>query len=121
VRVQAYRLTARPILDALARAARRGVDVAVIVDREEAAGPLARALEPSGGLLLVDAEHPIAHDKVVVVDGASVETGSFNYTHQAESNAENCVVLRDAASASAFAAHWDAHRAHALPLAPRPR
>ena len=118
--MQAYRLTARPVLDALARASRRGVDVAVIVDRAEDGAALARALDASGVELLVDGEHPIAHDKVIVVDGAAVETGSFNFTHQAESNAENCVVLRDAESVRAFAAHWEAHRAHAAPLAPRP-
>ena len=35
------------------------------------------------------------HDKFIVVDGVTVETGSFNFTSAAErSNAENVVVLR---------------------------
>ena len=36
------------------------------------------------------------HDKFLVIDGKSVETGSFNYTKgAAEKNAENVVWMRD--------------------------
>ena len=38
----------------------------------------------------IDALHAIAHNKIVIVDGAVVVTGSFNFTKQAENNnAEN--------------------------------
>ena len=44
----------------------------------------------------IDASHAIAHDKVVVIDGHTVLTGSFNFTRQAErENAENLLVLRN--------------------------
>ena len=36
------------------------------------------------------------HDKYLVIDGKTVETGSFNYTASAERrNAENVVVIND--------------------------
>jgi phosphatidylserine/phosphatidylglycerophosphate/cardiolipin synthase-like enzyme len=44
----------------------------------------------------------------MVIDGATVETGSFNYTTAAtKSNAENALVLRNAAElAKVYAAEW---------------
>lgn len=39
----------------------------------------------------------IAHNKVMVIDGRTVITGSFNFTKAAEeSNAENLLVIDDA-------------------------
>ena len=36
------------------------------------------------------------HNKFMVIDSATVQTGSFNYTNSAEhKNAENVLVLRD--------------------------
>jgi phosphatidylserine/phosphatidylglycerophosphate/cardiolipin synthase-like enzyme len=45
---------------------------------------------------LVDGRHHIARNKVMVIDGRVVITGSFNFTKAAEeSNAENLLVIRD--------------------------
>ena len=45
----------------------------------------------------IDAQHAIAHNKVMVIDGATVITGSFNFTKRAENaNAENLLVIHDA-------------------------
>jgi len=36
------------------------------------------------------------HSKYIVIDGSTLETGSFNYSSAAESkNAENLLVIRD--------------------------
>jgi phosphatidylserine/phosphatidylglycerophosphate/cardiolipin synthase-like enzyme len=44
------------------------------------------------------------HDKFIVVDGVIVEERSFNYTSAAGSrNAENVLVIRDAAIAARYA------------------
>jgi hypothetical protein len=32
----------------------------------------------------IDAEHAIAHNKIMVIDGQTVITGSFNFTNAAE-------------------------------------
>jgi phosphatidylserine/phosphatidylglycerophosphate/cardiolipin synthase-like enzyme len=50
----------------------------------------------------------IHHDKTIIVDGKTVETGSFNFTPSAEAaNSENVVVIRDMPDvAQQYIAHW---------------
>ena len=118
VLVQAYSFTSQPIARALAEAHRRGVKVAVILDKSQrrehyaAAGLLTRAGVP----VEIDAAHAIAHNKVMVIDRKTVLTGSFNFTESAEErNAENLLVVQDAALAAQYAKNWEAHRAHSTP------
>jgi phosphatidylserine/phosphatidylglycerophosphate/cardiolipin synthase-like enzyme len=48
------------------------------------------------------------HDKFIVVDGLTVEQGSFNYTAAAETkNAENVLVLHDVAIADEYRREWE--------------
>ncbi|WP_261804224.1 phospholipase D-like domain-containing protein, partial [Serratia marcescens] len=48
------------------------------------------------------------HDKVIVVDGVTTETGSFNFSRSAHrANSENVVVLRDMPEvAKQYLVHW---------------
>jgi phosphatidylserine/phosphatidylglycerophosphate/cardiolipin synthase-like enzyme len=56
----------------------------------------------------VDYRYAIMRDKFIVVDGETVELGSFNFTQAAEkSNAENLQVLRDPAVAQRYGKEWD--------------
>jgi phosphatidylserine/phosphatidylglycerophosphate/cardiolipin synthase-like enzyme len=58
----------------------------------------------------------IAHNKVMVIDGLIVITGSFNFTKAAEeSNAENLLVIDDAQLAEKYAKNWQEHFAHSVP------
>jgi phosphatidylserine/phosphatidylglycerophosphate/cardiolipin synthase-like enzyme len=120
VRVLAYTFTARPVADALLRARARGVDVAVVVDRSmlSARGSMVGTLSAAGVPVLVDAAHPIAHNKVVVIDAIRVLTGSYNYSAQAESNGENLCVLDSRDLAGAYLADWARHAAHSGPARP---
>lgn len=44
----------------------------------------------------LDEKHAIAHSKVMVIDSATLITGSFNFTKAAEEkNAENLLVIKD--------------------------
>jgi phosphatidylserine/phosphatidylglycerophosphate/cardiolipin synthase-like enzyme len=44
----------------------------------------------------IDPKHGIAHNKIMVIDGSTVLTGSFNFTKATElSNAENLLVIHD--------------------------
>ncbi|MFK7479665.1 hypothetical protein EGJ82_28095 [Klebsiella pneumoniae] len=56
---------------------------------------------------LTDA-YKIHHDKVIIIDRSTVETGSFNFTKAAEySNSENALVLNDMPQvASVYLEHW---------------
>jgi phosphatidylserine/phosphatidylglycerophosphate/cardiolipin synthase-like enzyme len=116
VLVQAYHFTSRPIAEALVAAHRRGVRVEVIVDPSQArdGAEVAALLARAGIAPLVDGTHAIAHDKVLVIDGATVVTGSFNFTRSAETrNAENLLVVDDARLAARYARNFAAHRRHA--------
>jgi phosphatidylserine/phosphatidylglycerophosphate/cardiolipin synthase-like enzyme len=96
--VAAYSFTSKPISAALLDAHRRGVDVRVVADakangkRYTAATYLANHDVP----VRLNDKYAILHDKFMVIDGATIETGSFNYTAAAANkNAENVLVLRD--------------------------
>ena len=111
VRVAAYAFTSRPIAKALVEARGRGVDVAVVVDHGEIAKEshsVVSTLTHAGIPLRVDIVHALQHDKYMIIDGKTVETGSFNYTAAAEQhNSENVIVLWDAPKlAAAYTTNW---------------
>jgi phosphatidylserine/phosphatidylglycerophosphate/cardiolipin synthase-like enzyme len=117
VRMQAYSFTSAPIAKALVEAHRRGVKVEVLLDKSQRREKytVADFLTHAGIPTYIDAKHAIAHDKVVVVDGKTVLTGSFNFTKSAEeSNAENLLVLRDEVLAGKYVGNWVHHRAHCV-------
>jgi phosphatidylserine/phosphatidylglycerophosphate/cardiolipin synthase-like enzyme len=111
--------TSLPILAALKAAHARSVDVAAIVDktsaRQSKSGSrysAATYLANAGFPVWVDTKVAIAHNKVMVIDGATVITGSFNFTAAAQSkNAENLLVLNDPALAAEYTANWERRRA----------
>lgn len=120
IRVMTYQLTNGRIINALRAAAERGVDVKVIVDEATCEAkrfpPVAAVLKKAGVEVSCDGRHPIHHNKVVIVDGMNVVTGSFNFSPSAERNAENTNVLRHVpALAALYLDVWAEHRAHAEP------
>jgi len=125
VLVQAYGFTHRAIARALVEARRRGVDVQVIADLEQArrlATSLLDDLVAGGVRVWLDGEHAAAHNKVMVIDpesdSAGVITGSFNFTQAAQyRNAENLLLIRGhPLLAQSYAANWRRHRAHSFAL-----
>lgn len=122
IRLSAYGFTSVPIRTALAAARKRGVNVQLVLDRSDDGSKATRNSQTAhahaaGIAVWIDAKHPIFHDKFVVVDGEAVETGSYNYTAAAEnSNAENCLIVRDVGLAREYAADWEKHRKHARML-----
>jgi phosphatidylserine/phosphatidylglycerophosphate/cardiolipin synthase-like enzyme len=122
--VQAYTFTSKPIYEALASAKARGVDVRVLVDKESASadfrGQGARYDIEHGVPLWVDyiPGRGIAHNKVMIIDGTTVLTGSFNWSRAAETtNAENLMVFRNSpALANAYTNNWMARAQHAMPF-----
>jgi phosphatidylserine/phosphatidylglycerophosphate/cardiolipin synthase-like enzyme len=110
VRVAAYSFTSKPIAQALLADYKRGVDVRVVVDKSNATARYSAAtfLANQGVPVRVDYRYAIMHDKFVVVDGAVVETGSFNYTQSAATrNAENLIVLHDPSIAQRYSQEWE--------------
>ncbi|HKY07880.1 MAG TPA: phospholipase D family protein [Candidatus Binatia bacterium] len=107
--VAVYAFTSDDLAGALVQAKKRGVSVQVVVDRE-----FDRANDNSKGKFLDAQKIPVRrisgmnakvgdkdaglmHQKFAVVDRRIVFTGSYNWTHSAESrNDENLLVFRDA-------------------------
>lgn len=122
IHVQAYSFTSQPVADALAAAKKRGVNVQVILDSDDVGDHGSQytklaTLQEAGIPVFSDGKHPIAHNKVMVFDGTMLETGSFNYTAQAENgNAENCLFLDDKELAVLYESNWQAHLTHSPPV-----
>ena len=69
---------------------------------------------------MIDANHAIAHNKVIVIDGETVLTGSFNFTKAAQDkNAENLLIIRDQALAAQYTQNWQVHAQHSQPYVGR--
>ena len=116
VLVQAYSFTSAPIAKALVDAHKRGVKVEVILDKSQRTEKYSEAdflAQHAGIPTAIDAQHAIAHNKVMIIDDETVITGSFNFTKAAEeNNAENLLVIRDQALAAKYTANWKAHAEH---------
>jgi phosphatidylserine/phosphatidylglycerophosphate/cardiolipin synthase-like enzyme len=72
--------------------------VEAVLDKSNATANYTEATElaASSFPVRVDYRYAIMHDKFIVVDGVTVETGSFNLTSAAEKpNAENVIMLRE--------------------------
>jgi phosphatidylserine/phosphatidylglycerophosphate/cardiolipin synthase-like enzyme len=117
--VLSYTFTSRPIANAFIDARHRGVQVTIVADKSEQRdnhseiATLARAGVP----VYIDSRHAIAHNKVMVIDAATVITGSFNFTHAAEfENADNVLVIHHhPAIAAAYADNFQHHLSHSDP------
>jgi phosphatidylserine/phosphatidylglycerophosphate/cardiolipin synthase-like enzyme len=113
--VQAYSFTSAPIAKALVNAHKRGVKVEVILDKSQRSAKYTSAtfLKNAGIPTYIDAQHAIAHNKIIIIDNASVITGSFNFTKAAEEkNAENILVISSKELAENYMNNWQEHKEH---------
>jgi phosphatidylserine/phosphatidylglycerophosphate/cardiolipin synthase-like enzyme len=121
--VHAYLLYSTRLAGALVRAHHRGVQVHVILDAHAQPHhppvPAVARLVAAGIAVSLDARHAWAHDKVMIVDGAIVITGSYNWTVAAEQqNGENLLVIRDPRLAGVYTENWRRHAHHSTPYRP---
>jgi len=87
----------------------------VILDKSNLTAKYSSAdfLANQGIPTFIDAQHAIAHSKVLVIDEEIVITGSFNFTKAAqEHNAENLLILHDKALATRYLENWQIHKKH---------
>jgi len=109
--VQAYSFTDSSIENALI--AKKGI-VHILLDRSDLGTAVLQDFLNNGMDVLIDKKHPIAHNKLIIIPGA-VETGSFNYTNQAEKyNAENALFIKYKPLAQKYRDNWMAHKAHSV-------
>ena len=116
--IQAYSFTSAPIAKAVVDAHKRGVDVAVILDKSQRTEKYSEAdfLAHAGIRTLIDAKHAIAHNKIIILDGSTVIVGSFNFTRAAEEkNAENLLIIHRSVLAERYTKNWHEHEGHSEP------
>ena len=122
IRVQAYSFTNPVIVQALADAKARGVNVIVVLDKSNRTQKYSAAdfTNNAGIETLIDDKHAIAHNKIMIIDDQVVITGSYNFTRAAEkSNAENVVIIESAPIARKYLQNWQKHRSHSQPYRTR--
>lgn len=123
--VLAYSFTSVPIAKALLNAHRRGVHVEAVLDKsnrkKQSTGKpgysAATFLVNAGISTLIDDRHPIQHNKVAIIDGEVLITGSFNFSKAAEEkNAENLLVIKgNKPLIEKYMENFKEHRGHSEP------
>jgi phosphatidylserine/phosphatidylglycerophosphate/cardiolipin synthase-like enzyme len=123
IHVAAYTFTSRSISRALVAARQRGVEVRIVVDSEmNGKHYTAATFTANHGIpTRSNARYENMHDKFMVIDGDTVETGSFNYSYTAaQYNAENALLIRnDAKLAAAYEREWQRLWAEGREIKPR--
>jgi phosphatidylserine/phosphatidylglycerophosphate/cardiolipin synthase-like enzyme len=105
--IAAYSFTSKPIIDALIEK-NKVIPVRLVLDKSNRTGKGSglTAVKAAGIPTKIDDKHAITHDKYIVC-GDTVETGSFNFTNNAEhSNAENALAIRDDHLAQTYRINW---------------
>lgn len=123
IKVMAYGFTSINLAEALVRAKKRGVDVALIQDEKSSQNnreALQKLLEV-GIEVRSDGKHAIQHNKVMVIDQDVVITGSYNFTNSAETrNAENIMIVKSEYAARRYLDNWNNHWEHAIKVVELP-
>ena len=120
--VQAYSFTSPQIARALLEAHKRNVKVEVILDKGQRSQSYSSPtfLHNSGIPTCIDSAHAIAHNKVIIIDGKIVITGSFNFTKAAEEkNSENLLIIESEELAKKYIQNWNNHRGHSEVYTPK--
>lgn len=96
--VEAYSFTDKGIARALLAAKKRGVTVRIIADRKaNSDNYTAVTFMSNRGLnVRLNDKYAIFHNKIILADGHTLQTGSYNYSSSADKrNAENVLVVRN--------------------------
>ena len=107
-----YSITDTDIVNAIAAAKERGVNVRLITDANQSAGKYQQAaltiLRNAGITIKINKHAGLMHLKVAIADGQIVTTGSFNYSQAAEdTNDEVFVVISNAQAAADFESQFE--------------
>ncbi|MFN7094007.1 MAG: phospholipase D family protein [Burkholderiales bacterium] len=121
IHIAAYSFTSKPIAQALYIAYKKGVAVKVVADQKSNSGHYTATtyLANHGVPVKLDGNYTIFHNKFMIIDGKTIETGSFNYSAAAaHKNAENVLVLWNVPQiAQRYEEQWDSYWQEATTLA----
>ena len=114
--------TSKPIAQAVVDAHKRGVKVEVVLDKSQRTEKYTEAdfIAHAGVPTRIDAQHEIAHNKIIIIDDETVVTGSFNFTRAAQQhNAENLLIIKSKTLADQYTTNWQEHAGHSETYAGR--
>jgi len=112
--VQMYNFTNVKIAAAMVTAKNKGLEVIFIGDRSvktENKSELAMIFNAKIPCYL-DSKHPIAHNKICIIDDDLLGTGSFNWSEHAKKNAENYIFITSKAIVALYVANFTDHQKH---------
>ncbi len=117
--LQAYSFTSTPLAQALVEAKERGLDVQILMDKSRSKEKYSQVhfLAQNGIPVFIDSAAGLAHNKVIIFDGHSLLTGSFNFTNAANTrNAENVLMIQSPDLARIYKSNWEKRALQAKPL-----
>jgi phosphatidylserine/phosphatidylglycerophosphate/cardiolipin synthase-like enzyme len=118
--IQAYTFTSSDIAQALAAAVDRNVKVRVILDKRRRSDRDSQAIYFQSRHIgvFIDDHHPVAGNKVMLIDGKVLVTGSFNFSRESEDmNAENMLIIHDRPKLiGQYQANFEQHLNHSIPM-----
>ncbi|EPU8562878.1 phospholipase D family protein [Yersinia enterocolitica] len=96
--MEAYSFTDKGIAQALVAAKQRGVSVRVVADKKSNSDSYTSVtfLANQGIPIRLNDNYSIMHNKIILADSNTLQTGSYNYSASANKrNAENVLVVRN--------------------------
>jgi len=108
--VLAFSFTSRDIAEAMARRAKKGVRIRCLFEKRNAGSTYSRDdyLARNGALVRLDTNQHTMHHKVIIIDGDTVVTGSYNFSNAAEKkNDENVLIIHGPDIAKAYTAEFE--------------
>jgi phosphatidylserine/phosphatidylglycerophosphate/cardiolipin synthase-like enzyme len=87
-----YDITSKPIIDELVYAHRKGIDIKLVLEKDNYNKKEIKELVNAGIEIVTDNRKGLMHNKFAVIDGSVVWTGSFNLTYNDEYKNNNNVI-----------------------------
>jgi len=96
IHILIYSFTLDSVSEALIAAYKRGVEVKIVLEREQLNDYSEYyKLKNAGIEVKLDSNPALMHDKVAIIDGKIVITGSYNWSSSAETkNNENMIIIK---------------------------
>ncbi len=113
--IMAYSFRLPAVAQALIAAHKSGVKVEVVMDKSERHEGFTPAvmIANAGIPVYLDGKHAVMNNRVMIIDGKVVMTGSFNFSPASETmNAENILILQSKELANIYRENWLSHKQH---------
>jgi phosphatidylserine/phosphatidylglycerophosphate/cardiolipin synthase-like enzyme len=109
IHVQAYSFTDKEIAEALVSAALRKVSVSILLDKSNRRDNRSAKdiIAPYDIPIRYDSPQGIAHNKIMIIDGNKIISGSYNFSKAAyQRNTENVLIINSPNLAQLYLQNW---------------